>query len=362
MKNKSFLLLRKNILSKKLKKLIKSFELFNKTNEDLSSFLPYFFCKIFMQLHYLLKSKNHKLKLYYKIIDNLNDEIQDFLKISKNFGFKNKSNNNQIVLKTENYYGMLFDNFNNYSYYKEPYQLLCTRLKRNKLNFNLFKNKSILDYGCGNGRYTQALAKLASISKNSKSPKILGFDKSKKNIYVATKKNKYSNVFYKCGDVNRNTIKSNSFDIIFCNGVLHHTGNILSGLKQIKRILKPNGICIIYLSSTDGIKWYFIEAFREILKKHDTYSFFNNLKKLNLANSKIFYLMDHVFVKYNHLTTINEVQKLFKSAKLKIVKRFERGHSIDDIERLQKLKRKGKLKLAFDIYGYGEHRYVLSKL
>jgi 2-polyprenyl-3-methyl-5-hydroxy-6-metoxy-1,4-benzoquinol methylase len=361
MKKKSFLFYRKNILSSKLKKLIKSFHKFNKTKEDLSSFVPFFFCKTFMQVHYLLKNRNSNLKLYYSIIDELDCELEKIIKISKNFGFMAKSRNYIKNLKTEDYYGILFKNFNDNSYYKEPYQLLTARLKVNKFNLKFFRKKSIIDYGCGNGRYTQALAKLAEVKGLVKYPQIIGFDKSKQNIQTAKKKNKYKNVYYKCGDVNKNSLKSNNFDIVFCNGVLHHTGNISAGLKSIHKILKRNGICIIYLSSTDGIKWYFIEAFREILKKYDRISFFKNLRTLKLNYSKIFYLMDHVFVKHNELTTHKEVEKLFKKSKFKIEKRFERGHSIDDTERLYQLKKKLGAKKAFGIYGYGEHRYVLSK-
>ena len=362
MKNKTFLAYRKNILSSKLKKLIKSFKEFNKEKKDLSSFIPYLFCRTFMKVHYLLKKRNSDLKLYYSIVDELDYELKNLLKISKNFGFREKSSNYIKNLKTEDYYGLLFKNFSDDSYYNEPKELLTTRLKINNFNLKFFRNKNIIDYGCGNGRYTQVLAKFATVKKSSGYPKIIGFDKSKLNIETAKKKNKYKNVIYKCGDVNKNNLKNNSFDIVFCNGVLHHTGNILTGLKSIHRILKRKGICIIYLSSTDGIKWYFIEAFREILKKYDRNSFFKDLKNLKLIYSKIFYLMDHVFVKYNQLTTLKEVEKLFKLSKFRVEQRFNRGHPVDDTERLYQLKKKIGAKLAFDIYGYGEHRYVLSKL
>ena len=141
-----------------------------------------------MQVHYLLKNRNSNLKLYYSIIDELDCELEKIIKISKNFGFMAKSRNYIKNLKTEDYYGILFKNFNDNSYYKEPYQLLTARLKVNKFNLKFFRKKSIIDYGCGNGRYTQVLAKLAGDSGPTKSPHIIGFDKSKQNIQTAKKK------------------------------------------------------------------------------------------------------------------------------------------------------------------------------
>jgi ubiquinone/menaquinone biosynthesis C-methylase UbiE len=367
----SFIKSRKNILSNKLYNLIKLFKkLEEHKKENLTSFTPYLFLRFFSKVHFFLKKKKLDLKLYYSAIDNLSKEIIDILETSKNFGFKkflkntNLSIKNKKDLKTEDYYGILFENFSDKHYYKEPYDLLKTRLKRNNVNLQLFKNKRILDYGCGNGRYTQAIAKLSlkklSRHNNSGESQILGYDKSKTNILTARIKNRFSNVEYKVGDVNQNNLPKESFDIVFCNGVLHHTGDISLGLRQIYKILKSDGICIIYLSSTDGIKWYCIEAFRKILKNYNKIYFFKSLVNLNLNYNKIFYLMDHVFVKYNDLTTKKEVENLFKSSNFKIIKRFNRGHSIDDTERLFQLKKMNPKK-AFSVYGYGEHRYILKK-
>ena len=370
----SFIKFRRNTLNYKLHNLIKLFKkLTENKKEDLTSLAPYLFLRFFSKVFFLLKKKKTDLNLYYYAIDNLNQDIIDILQTSKNFGFKNKFSKykNRLLkkkksdLKTEDYYGILFENFSDKHYYEEPFYLLKTRLQRNNVDLGLFKNKRIIDYGCGNGRYTQALARLSLTKRreghyHSLEPQILGYDKSKKNILTAKNKNRFKNVEYKIGDVNKNNLPKESFDIVFCNGVLHHTGDISLGLRQIYKILKKDGICIIYLSSTDGIKWYCIEAFRQILKNYDKIYFFKSLVALNLNYNKIFYLMDHIFVKYNHLTTKKEVENLFKSSNFKIVRRFSRGHSIDDTERLFQLK-KNNPKKAFSIFGYGEHRYILKK-
>ena len=354
----SFIKKRNNLLSKKLKQLTTEFKRLKSSKIDLDFYQSYFFLDIFMNLHHKLSFQISDIKEYYNLIDKYILDIKNVRNISKNFGFEKKILSNKKLIKdiqNREYYGMLFNNFSNFHYYDEPYRLLKIRLKINNFDLKSLKGKSLLDYGCGAGRYTQAFAKLGC--KN-----ILGVDFSHNNIQTAKKKNKFKSlVSYKIANVNKNRLKSNSFDYIFCNGVLHHTGNILKGLKEIRRILKPGGKCIIYLSSTDGVKWYFIEAFREIVKDYNKATFAKHLRMFNLKYSKIFYLMDHVFVKYNDLTTKSEVENLFFSANLKIVKKLTRGHHLDDTERYFQLRKKRSKKIAFDIYGFGEHRYIISK-
>lgn len=354
----SFINFRNNTLASKLRKLIKEFKKLTNNKLDLDPFVSFFFLEIFMKLHNYLASSNYKIENYYRLIDKYIFEIKNLLEISKNFGFENKFKSKKKTgkdISDKEYYGMLFEEFSEFHYYEEPLRLLKKRLRINNFNIKSLKGKSLLDYGCGAGRYTQAFGQLGC-------KKILGIDLSRKNILTANRRNKLkSTVSYKVKNVNKNNLKSNSFDFVFCNGVLHHTGNISKGLSEIRRILKPEGKCIIYLSSTDGIKWYFIEAFREIVKKLNKKQFANILRIMNLKHNKIFYLMDHVFVKYNDLTTEKEVENLFKKAKLNIIQRFDRGHSLDDTERYFQLKKKKGKKIAFKIYGYGEHRYILSK-
>ena len=37
------------------------------------------------------------------------------------------------------------------THYVEAYHLLKTRLKKNKINLNIIKNKNVIDIGCGKG-------------------------------------------------------------------------------------------------------------------------------------------------------------------------------------------------------------------
>jgi ubiquinone/menaquinone biosynthesis C-methylase UbiE len=46
------------------------------------------------------------------------------------------------------------------------------------------------------------------------------------------------------------------FDIVYSHGVLHHTTNITNALKEISRVLKPNGKFILMLYSKDSFNYW----------------------------------------------------------------------------------------------------------
>ena len=59
----------------------------------------------------------------------------------------------------------------------------------------------------------------------------------------------------------------NSFDFVFCKGVLHHTGNTYKGLSELKRVLKKDSNAFIYLYGSDGVFWRTRKLMRKVMKK-----------------------------------------------------------------------------------------------
>jgi 2-polyprenyl-3-methyl-5-hydroxy-6-metoxy-1,4-benzoquinol methylase len=316
-------------------------------------FLMYFFFNISIKVEEKLKKNYTDLKVYKDLIDQSIQEIKLVISGIKNFGFKDNKSNFQSF-KTEEYYGKLFKDFSYYHYFIEPKKLLFERLKKNNINLKIFNGADVLDFGCGNGRYTNALQKL-------KCKNIVGLDKSKENIKTARNNTKSKNINFIVGDVLQSNIKE-KYNIVYCNGVLHHTSNILLGLKNIYKALKKNGYCIIYLVSKGGLHWAFVQAFRKIFKDFDKIYAQNFLEMSGLKKNKVFYLMDHVFVKHNKLTSIAEVESLFYKARLKIIKRMNRGVQLDDSERLYKARSFLNKKHIYHLYGQGDHRYLLQKI
>ncbi len=102
------------------------------------------------------------------------------------------------------------------------------------------RGKSILEIGCGGAQCGVAMAK--------KGAKVTGIDISEEQLKFArnlAEKNKVKIKFYQ-GDVKKlPQIKSNSQDIVFSTFALHYIDNLLVCFKEVKRVLKKNGLFII---------------------------------------------------------------------------------------------------------------------
>ncbi|MFA5032818.1 MAG: class I SAM-dependent methyltransferase [bacterium] len=157
-------------------------------------------------------------------------------------------------------------------------------LHRQRINSFLEITKSIsnvnraLDIGCGTGIYSELLL---GVSKE-----IFATDIKKTVLFP---KNKSSFIQM---DLQMLGFKENTFDFIVCSEVLEHIENLNSGLKEIYRILKPNGIVLISVPNKTSIFWvknyikfYFTYFFnkapsiiRQEYKKHIDFSAFKLIK------------------------------------------------------------------------------------
>lgn len=119
-----------------------------------------------------------------------------------------------------------------------------------KKQIKLNKGKA-LDFGCGMGRLTQALAPYFK--------KVYGVDISPSMIGLAKKHNKYPDKCkYLLNDKdNLSIFKKNSFDFIYTNIVLQHMKQeySLNYIKEFLRILKPKGILLFQIPSKRLISW-----------------------------------------------------------------------------------------------------------
>lgn len=162
-------------------------------------------------------------------------QIIDKSKTVTTYKKKKKINIDKSNPNIGNLYFELFKKFTK-KYNQDTIKFFKMRFKNTSINFKSFvKGQNILDAGCGHGRYSFALASLGS-------KRITAVDYEKSLINLAKKKFKKKNLTFLNQDVLNLRFKSNKFDRIFCNGVLHHTGNLNKGLSEIFRVCKKMDI------------------------------------------------------------------------------------------------------------------------
>jgi len=115
------------------------------------------------------------------------------------------------------------------------------------LDQNIPPRKRVLDLGCGTGQ----LAIFLSLAHRQ----VVGMDLSFNSLKKANGfKNRFDlkRVRFCQGNLFHIPLKSESFDYVFCNGVLHHTGDAYRGFREAVRLLKPGGFFILGLYNTYG--------------------------------------------------------------------------------------------------------------
>lgn len=269
-------------------------------------------------------------------------------------GLRHESGGNGDVKKiTGEHYGNLFKSFSKLSYWDEPVRLLKQRLERNGIPVSEIEGKKVLDAGCGGGRYTAAWRLLGAAP-------AVGLDISPINIEDARRRASEAgieDISFEQGDVLDLPFEDGEFDIVFSNGVLHHTTDWEKGVAELVRVLRPGGLGWLYLiENPGGVFWDVIEILRLLMKDEEKAAARAALAAIDLPANRIFYMLDHVMVPINLRLTPAEIERCLGEAGAKDIRRLERGADFDRIEHIYR-----KDEYAAENFGAGENRFVFSK-
>lgn len=122
-----------------------------------------------------------------------------------------------------------------------------------KIRYKHNKPFRILDLGCGPGAY------LYEILKENNKDQIIGIDFSDEMLVFGRSEYKLRNLI--CADAQYLPLKDNSFELLYCMGVLQYVTDPERIINSIYQILQSGGICFLNtLSST-----FRIRAFPRIL-------------------------------------------------------------------------------------------------
>lgn len=225
-------------------------------------------------------------------------------------------------------------------FFNQSYKDLKNRLNINKINLNIIRNKVILDFGCGGGRYSSALLKIGAKT-------VDGFDFKKKPKDFPKNINYFRNILL-------SKKISKKYDFIFCNGILSHREDWKSIIISLSKVLKKGGY--LWLSLYPHSKyWKEIDKITKNLKQTQQKNFEHLMRMRDWEEGKIYFISDILFSKRIYFK--KEIIKFFlEKNKFINIKFLNRGIKNDLSEKVYKNLKYKKL------FGHGEIRLIAKKL
>ncbi len=122
--------------------------------------------------------------------------------------------------------------------------------------FKEHANESVLEVGLGLGTDILQFAKNGS--------KVYGIDLTQNSVDTVKKRFQLNNLDgeFRVASFKEIPYEDNTFDLVYCFGVLHHSPFMEEGIEEIRRVLKPGGKAIIMLYHK-GFKYYIRKLFFE---------------------------------------------------------------------------------------------------
>ena len=177
--------------------------------------------------------------------------------------------------------------------------------------FKYHQGEDVLEVGCGIGTDLVEYAKYGA--------KVSGMDLGEDQVRI-TKLNfelhglPYSEM--KVGNAEKLPFADNSFDLVFCFGVLHHTPNTKKAIEEIFRVLKPDGT-VLAMMYARGWKHYLKRCFIHGILKGRWIANGCNWQKVYNESSEV-----HGFTPKTAIHTKREIKKMFnKFPNLKLKKK-----------------------------------------
>jgi ubiquinone/menaquinone biosynthesis C-methylase UbiE len=109
--------------------------------------------------------------------------------------------------------------------------------------------RTILDLGCGTGRFSEALAERFATQ-------VIGIDPSKKMLERARSKQVDPRVCYALGSGESIPLRSNSVDLIFMSMIFHHLQDPRRAARECRRVLREDGTAFLRTGTRERISSY----------------------------------------------------------------------------------------------------------
>lgn len=253
-----------------------------------------------------------------------------------------------VPTRTSTLYSSLWQSFDRQTLEREALELLTNRIPREVIESRV-RGMNVLDMGCGSGRYTLALSAAGAA-------RVTGVDYQARAYAPAVEvaRSREIEATFVEGDVLNLPFPDESFDFVFCNGVIHHTTDILRGLDEYRRVLKRGGAGFLYIYGSGGVFWHTRARLRPLFAKIP-YDYTQRVFEVMGVPANRFIFCDTWYVPIERHTTKGEIEGWLSERGLG----FRKVISQNPIDLDSAIHRR--VRGAEEMWGDGDHRYLIEK-
>jgi ubiquinone/menaquinone biosynthesis C-methylase UbiE len=238
-------------------------------------------------------------------------------------------------------------------YFDESFEFTKQRFERNGIDpFEFFEDKIVVDGGCGSGKFSAALARFGA-------KKVIGIDIGENGLEFAraqAKKVDYGDrLHFRYGSLLDLPLEDASIDIVWTNGVVHHTLDYQKCVAEFNRVLKPGGDLFFYVNGRFGLYELMWDTLRMGNEGIPRALFQNFLVSLGINSGRVYWMMDCFFAPYEWKER-KEVESILEKHNFTDLKQLVRGVDIDMIEQVS-----AGLPYADVKYGEAQLKYLAKK-
>ena len=153
-----------------------------------------------------------------------------------------------------------------------------------------FRNKLVLDVGCGSGRWTFALASLGAT--------VVAVDFTNAGVEVTNQgTGQFENVSVLQADIFNLPLRPESFDFVVSWGVLHHTRDTRAAFERVHPLVRRGGqLYVMIYERHSPVKFFFTNLIRRFLRRLPEDQRYQACGWFLIKNRLLYKLLAHLFI------------------------------------------------------------------